>query len=157
MTAEPAVQRILVVAAHPDDIDFSAAGSIARWTSEGVEVHYCLCTDGDAGGSDESITREEMGHIRRAEQTAAAAELGVSEVHFLGHPDGRLYVTHELRRDITRVIRRVRPQRVLVPSPDRVPAPCEYAGPGACGGCDWQHASLPAQREIGRASCRERV
>ena len=119
MSDSPTVDRVLVVTAHPDDVDFGAAGSVARWTGEGVEVHYCICTDGDAGGSDESITRAEMGRIRRSEQTAAAAAVGVTDIHFLGHPDGRLYVTHELRRDITRVIRQVRPQRVLIQSPER--------------------------------------
>jgi LmbE family N-acetylglucosaminyl deacetylase len=119
MADEIKVERILVVAAHPDDVDFGCAGSTAVWTSQGIEVSYCICTDGDAGGSDESMTRAEMGRLRRREQTAAAAEVGVTDLHFLGHPDGRLYVTHELRRDITRVIRQVRPQRVLCQSPER--------------------------------------
>lgn len=117
---EPApVERILVVTAHPDDVDFGAAGSVATWTAGGIQVSYCVCTDGDAGGSDESVSRADMGLIRRTEQTAAAACVGVTDLHFLGHPDGRLYVTHELRRDITRVIRMVRPQRVVSPSPLR--------------------------------------
>ncbi len=119
MADAPTVERILVVAAHPDDVDFGCAGSTARWTADGLEVHYCICTDGDAGGSDESLTRAEMARVRRAEQTAAAACVGVSELHWLGHPDGRLYVTHELRRDISRVIRQVRPQRVVIQSPER--------------------------------------
>jgi LmbE family N-acetylglucosaminyl deacetylase len=119
MADQPTVQRVLMVCAHPDDVDFGAAGSIARWTSEGLDVHYCICTDGDAGGSDETVSREEMARTRRAEQTAAAAVVGVTDLHFLGHPDGRLYVTHELRRDIARVIRQVRPQRVLLPTPER--------------------------------------
>lgn len=119
MTDEVKVERVLVVAAHPDDVDFGCAGSVALWTSQGIEVHYCICTDGDAGGFDESISRAEMGRLRRREQTAAAAEVGVADLHFLGHPDGRLYVTHELRHDITRVIRTVRPQRVISPSPER--------------------------------------
>ena len=119
MSDEPTIDRVLAITAHPDDVDFGVAGSVARWTSEGIEVHYCICTDGDAGGSDESLTRAEMGRIRRSEQTAAAAAVGVSDLHFLGHPDGRLYVTHELRRDITRVIRQVRPQRVVLQSPER--------------------------------------
>jgi LmbE family N-acetylglucosaminyl deacetylase len=119
MTEPAPVERILIITAHPDDVDFGAAGSIATWTDQGIQVSYCICTDGDAGGSDESISREEMAQIRRREQTAAAAVLGVTDLHFLAHPDGRLYVTHELRRDITRVIRQVRPQRVLCQSPQR--------------------------------------
>jgi LmbE family N-acetylglucosaminyl deacetylase len=119
MADELKVDRILVVVAHPDDCDFGCAGSTAAWTAQGIEVHYCICTDGDAGGFDESISRAEMGRVRRREQTAAAAEVGVSDLHFLGHPDGRLYVTHELRHDISRVIRQVRPQRVVCQSPER--------------------------------------
>jgi LmbE family N-acetylglucosaminyl deacetylase len=119
MAGELTVERILVVTAHPDDVDFGVAGSVATWTSQGIEVHYCVCTDGDAGGFDETITRAEMGRVRRREQTAAAAAVGVTDLHFLGHPDGRLYVTHELRHDITRVIRTVRPQRVVCQSPER--------------------------------------
>ena len=120
--ADPgAVERVLCITAHPDDIDFGAAGTIAGWTAQGIQVAYCILTDGDAGGSDESLSRAEMARIRRREQTAAAVTLGVAEadVHFLGYPDGRLYVTHELRRDISRVIRQVRPHRVLCPSPQR--------------------------------------
>lgn len=113
------VERILVVSAHPDDVDFGAAGSVATWTDQGIAVSYCMVTDGDAGGSDESVTRADMSRIRREEQTAAAAQVGVHDLHFLGHPDGRLYVTHELRKDLSRVIRQVRPQRVLCPSPLR--------------------------------------
>jgi LmbE family N-acetylglucosaminyl deacetylase len=116
--SEP-VERILVVSAHPDDVDFGAAGSIATWTDEGIEVSYCMCTDGDAGGSDESMSRAEMARIRRKEQTAAAEIVGVHDLHWLGYPDGRLTATIELRRDISRVIRQVRPQRVLLPSPER--------------------------------------
>ncbi|HEV3124376.1 MAG TPA: PIG-L deacetylase family protein [Candidatus Dormibacteraeota bacterium] len=113
------VDRILVVSAHPDDVDFGAAGSIATWTDAGIEVSYCMVTDGDAGGSDESMSRAEMARIRRAEQTAAAATVGVHDLHWLGYPDGRLAATIELRRDITRVIRQVRPQRVVLQSPER--------------------------------------
>jgi len=113
------VDRILVVTAHPDDVDFGAAGSIARWTSEGIQVSYCVCTDGDAGGFDEAISRADMARLRREEQTNAAAAVGVTDLHWLAYADGRLSVSHELRRDISRVIRVVRPQRVLLPSPER--------------------------------------
>ena len=113
------VSRVLVVTAHPDDVDFLAAGSVARWTDAGVEVSYCVVTDGDAGGFDPSVPRREIPGIRRAEQEAAAKEVGVTDVAFLGYPDGRLTVTIELRRDISRVIRRVRPHRVVTQSPER--------------------------------------
>jgi LmbE family N-acetylglucosaminyl deacetylase len=117
---EPAadLERALVVVAHPDDVDFGAAGTIAGWTDAGIEVAYCIATYGDAGGFDDT-PRERMPALREAEQRAAAKVLGVSDVTFLGYPDGRVYLTHELRRDITRQIRRFRPQRVLCPSPQR--------------------------------------
>jgi LmbE family N-acetylglucosaminyl deacetylase len=114
------VRRVLVVTAHPDDVDFGAAGSVARWTSEGVEVAYCVVTNGEAGGFDDRAARDEVAGVRQAEQRAAAAVVGVADGTFLGHPDGRLVATIELRRDITRVIRRVQPQRVLCPSPQRM-------------------------------------
>ena len=113
------VERVLVVVAHPDDADFGSAGTVATWVRAGVEVAYCLVTDGDAGGFDPDVPREHIPQIRRDEQRRAAATLGVNDVCFLGYPDGRLYVTHELRRDITRQIRRVRPQRVITQSPER--------------------------------------
>src|ERR1700734_634640 len=95
------VERILVVTAHPDDVDFGVAGSVASWVKAGIEVSYCIVTDGDAGGSDRTISRPEMATIRRTEQTAAAAEVGVTAVTFLGFPDGRLTPSIELRRDIS--------------------------------------------------------
>ena len=113
------VERVLVVSAHPDDVDFGAAGSVATWVSEGIEVSYCIVTDGDAGGFDPAVARADIPGIRQTEQRAAAAAVGVTDVTFLGHPDGALYVTHELRRDISREIRRVRPQRVVCQSPER--------------------------------------
>lgn len=114
------VDRVLVVSAHPDDVDFGAAGTVATFTDAGVEVAYCIVTDGDAGGSDPSVSRAQMAAIRRDEQRAAAAQVGVCDVTFLGYPDGRLTVSIDLRRDISRVIRRFRPQRVLAPSPERM-------------------------------------
>lgn len=111
--------RILAVMAHPDDVDFGAAGTIAQWTAAGHQVTYCVITDGDAGGFDPAVPRTEIPSIRRAEQVAAAAAVGVSDVRFLGYRDGELTVTHELRRDISRVIRQVRPQRMVIQSPER--------------------------------------
>src|SRR5580693_85681 len=113
------VERILVVTAHPDDVDFGVAGSVASWVKAGIDVAYCIVTDGDAGGSDRSISRPEMARIRRIEQTAAAAEVGVTDITFLGYPDGRLTPSIELRRDISRVIRQKTPQRVITQSPNR--------------------------------------
>ena len=113
------IERALIVAAHPDDIDFSSGGTIATWTDAGITVAYCIATDGDAGGFDPAVPRSEIPGIRRDEQRKAGAVLGVTDIEFLGHPDGRLTPSLELRRDISRVIRRVRPDRVVLPSPFR--------------------------------------
>ena len=110
---------MLAVFAHPDDIDFGAAGTVARWVDEGIEVAYLLVTRGDAGGFDDT-PREDMPAIREAEQRAAATAVGVTKVNFLdGYADGAIYVTQELRRDIARVIRQWRPERVLTNAPLR--------------------------------------
>jgi LmbE family N-acetylglucosaminyl deacetylase len=113
------VRRVLVVTAHPDDVDFGSAGTVAAFTSAGLEVTYCIVTNGEAGGSDRDLPRSEMAALRQDEQRAAAAAVGVSDVRFLGHPDGRVQATLDLRRDISRVIRQVRPERVITQSPER--------------------------------------
>jgi LmbE family N-acetylglucosaminyl deacetylase len=113
------VSRILAIMAHPDDVDFGTAGTVATWTDARIEVTYCIVTDGDAGGSDPSVSRPDMAVLRRAEQTAAAKQVGVTDLRFLGYPDGRVEATIALRRDLARVIRQVRPDRVVCPSPDR--------------------------------------
>lgn len=120
------VARVLVITAHPDDVDFGAAGTIAQWTDAGLEVSYCIVTNGDAGGSDRSVSRAEMATIRQAEQTAAAKQVGVHELHFLGYPDGRVEQSIGLRRDLARVIRLLQPDRVVCQSPER-----NYARMGA--------------------------
>jgi LmbE family N-acetylglucosaminyl deacetylase len=115
----PDVQRVLAVFAHPDDVDFGAGGTVARWVAEGLEVAYVIITRGDAGGFD-NTPREEMPALRESEQRAAAAVLGVKQVTFLdGYYDGVLTPSIELRHDITREIRRFRPDRVLTSSPLR--------------------------------------
>jgi len=113
------VVRVLVVTAHPDDVDFGTAGTVAAFTAAGVDVTYCVVTNGEAGGSDRAMARADMAALRQDEQRAAAAVVGVSDVRFLGHPDGMVQATTDLRRDISRVIRDVRPQRVVTQSPDR--------------------------------------
>ena len=113
------VSRVLAVAAHPDDLDFGAAGTTAQWTAAGLQVTYLLCTRGDQGGFDDT-PREDMPAIREAEQRAAAKAVGVTDVRFLeGFRDGWLDPTHELQREIVRVIRQVRPDRMLIQSPER--------------------------------------
>jgi LmbE family N-acetylglucosaminyl deacetylase len=116
---EAEVKKILVVTAHPDDVDFGSAGTIATWTDAGHDVIYCVVTNGDSGGRDASVSRADMAKLRQAEQIAAAKCVGVSDVRFLGYPDGRVEATLDLRRDIARVIRQVRPDRVVCQSPER--------------------------------------
>ena len=126
--ADSEIQRILFVTAHPDDLDFGAGGTIAQWTAKGIEVCYCICTNGDQGGEDPSVPREEMPKIRQREQRDAAKALGVpsENIEFLNHRDGWLVPTIELRKEIVRVIRKVKPQRMVIQSPernwDRIPA-----------------------------------
>jgi LmbE family N-acetylglucosaminyl deacetylase len=113
------VNRILCVAAHPDDLDYGAAATIAGWAESGIEVTYLLCTRGEQGGFDDT-PREQMPELREREQREAAAAIGVRDVRFLdGYRDGWLTPTIELQRDIVRVIRQVRPDRMLIPSPER--------------------------------------
>jgi LmbE family N-acetylglucosaminyl deacetylase len=113
------VARVLVICAHPDDVDFGAAGTIARWVEDGLDVAYLLVTRGDAGGFDDT-PRERMPALREAEQRAAAKAVGVEQVEFLdGYADGTVTPTIELRRDLTRAIRRYRPDRILTTSPLR--------------------------------------
>ncbi|HZN18269.1 MAG TPA: PIG-L deacetylase family protein [Micromonosporaceae bacterium] len=113
------VARVLCVFAHPDDVDFGSAGTVARWVAEGLDVAYLLVTRGEAGGFDDT-PREQVPIIREAEQRAAAAAIGVEQVQFLnGYADGTLAPTLTLRRDIAGAIRRFRPDRVLTNSPLR--------------------------------------
>lgn len=119
MMIRETAERILVVVAHPDDVDFGLAGTVATWTAAGQTVRYCVVTDGDAGGFDPAVPRPRIAGIRRAEQRAAAERVGVSEVTFLGYPDGRLEVSLALRAALTRVIREVRPHRLVCQNPHR--------------------------------------
>ena len=114
------MERILVIIAHPDDAEFWVGGTVAQWTDSGIQVTYCVLTDGSGGGFDPDIPRPEIPHIRRAEQQQAAKLLGVSEVRFFGLGEQSLMDDrHELHEDLVRVIRQVRPQRVVCQSPER--------------------------------------
>ncbi len=117
MTAEP--QRALVIVAHPDDAEFTCAGTVARMSAEGWEVYYVLVTSGDMGSHDERMTREKLGPIREREQRAAAKVLGVRECVFLREPDGFVEDTVELRGKLVREIRRFRPDRLITWDPFR--------------------------------------
>ena len=112
-------KRFLAIAAHPDDLDFGCAGTTATLVAAGNEVVYCIVTDGQAGGDDPGVTRADMATLRRAEQTAAAAVVGVTEIHWLGFPDGAVEANLRLRREISRVIRIVKPDVVITQSPIR--------------------------------------
>jgi LmbE family N-acetylglucosaminyl deacetylase len=104
---------VLAVAAHPDDLEFSCAGTLAWWARQGTKVIYLICTSGEAGFDQPGLSREERIAIREAEQRAAAEVLGVNEVVFLREPDGLLQPTLKLRRKIVREIRRFQPDVVL--------------------------------------------
>jgi LmbE family N-acetylglucosaminyl deacetylase len=117
--ADSAVSRVLCVAAHPDDLDFGASGTISTFVDAGLEVTYLLCTRGEQGGFDDT-DREQMPGIREREQREAGAAVGVTDVRFLdGFRDGWLEPDHDLQREIVRVIRQVRPERMLIQSPER--------------------------------------
>jgi len=107
----------MVIVAHPDDAEFTMAGTVALWTKAGCRVTYVVCTDGNAGSHEPGMTREKLAEIRRTEQRAACATLGVEEVVFLGYDDGRLQPTLDLRRDLVRVIRQHKPEVVLCGDP----------------------------------------
>lgn len=113
----PVPPRILVIAAHPDDIEIGAGGSIANWTDAGAEVQFCIVTNGAAGSNEADYDAETLIQQRIAEQREAAAVIGVHTVHHLGYPDGALQPTLDLRRDLTRLIRQFRPNRVLIMDP----------------------------------------
>ncbi len=113
----PTPERVLVVAAHPDDIEFGAAGTVARWIDEGARVRYLLITRGDKGSDDPTADPRELGVLREAEQRRAAAELGVEGVDFLDEPDGQVEPSLRLRERVTYAIRRVQPEIVMTHDP----------------------------------------
>ena len=109
--------RILIIVPHPDDIEFGAGGSAAVWTDAGAEVIYCLVTDGSAGSNDKDVVYSELVERRKREQIEAARHVGVKDIHFLGYADGTLEPSIALRRDLTRLIRQLRPDRVVFMDP----------------------------------------
>jgi LmbE family N-acetylglucosaminyl deacetylase len=112
--------RALVVFAHPDDAEFGFGGTVARWAREGAEVHYVCATDGSAGSNTPGEDREFMRPIRAREMEAAAGVLGVASLTFLGFTDGELVCDLDLRRAVTREVRRQRPDVILAPDPSRM-------------------------------------
>lgn len=110
-------ERVLAVCAHPDDLEFGAAGTVARWTRNGAHVVYVVVTDGSKGSDDPEMTGERLSEMRMAEQRAAAEVLGVAEVVFLGYPDGEVFNTPALRGDIVHQIREHRPDVIVTLDP----------------------------------------
>lgn len=105
--------------AHPDDCDFGAGGTIAQWSAKGIQVSYCIITNGDQGGEESGIPLEEMAQVRQKEQRDAGAELGVSDITYLNYRDGWLMPSIELRKEIVKAIRIAKPDRMVVQSPER--------------------------------------
>ena len=108
---------ILGIFAHPDDPEFGMGGSAAVWSAQGHTVYYCVVTDGSAGSNDSNQDLKELVYIRQAEQRAAAAILGVKDIFFLGYKDGTIEPTLELRLELTRLIRKLKPDRVVCDDP----------------------------------------
>lgn len=132
-------KRAMVIVAHPDDIEFSCAGTIARWVKEGAQVCYVLCTSGDVGIATPGMTKAEAAQIREAEQTAAARLVGVYDVVYLREPDGMLEATMNLRKRLVREIRRFKPDTVICGDPQVL-----WAGNGYINHPDHRAAALAA-------------
>lgn len=121
MHQEPAPpNRLLVISAHPDDIEFVVAGTVAKWVRAGTVARYVVVTSGDAGTHRTDLDRESLARIREAEQTAAAHVVGVDTVVYLRHPDGMVQPTLELRRELVREVRRFKPDTVICYDPTRL-------------------------------------
>ncbi len=119
MPEPPKDKTVMVVGAHPDDPEFGAAGTVARWVQQGATAIYVLCTNGDKGSSDPEMTSERLAAIREVEQRKAAAIVGAREVVFLGYHDGGLEDSAEFRGQIVRLIRKFRPDIVMTHDPYR--------------------------------------
>lgn len=111
------MKRALFIQPHPDDNEFGAGATIAKLTSEGVDIHYLTVTDGGSGSNDKSLSTEELIEIRKKEQEEASSILGVNKLHWLDFPDGHIYDSEELRRELVRVIRTVRPDIIFTVDP----------------------------------------
>ena len=113
------IERVMVVTAHPDDSEFGAGGTVAKMVKQGRELTYVIVTNGNKGSGDRTMTPERLAKIREEEQRNAARALGVARVEFLGYPDCEVEDSRDLRRDVTRQIRRWRPDLVIAQNPHR--------------------------------------
>jgi LmbE family N-acetylglucosaminyl deacetylase len=136
-------ESVMAVVAHPDDIEFTCAGTVARWVKGGARAAYVLCTSGDAGIADPQLTRTQAAAIREAEALEAARRLNVADVTFLRYPDGLLEATLELRQKLVREIRRFRPEVVITGDPTLV-----WAGEDYINHPDHRAASLAAVEAV---------
>jgi LmbE family N-acetylglucosaminyl deacetylase len=134
MTGEQEQRKVaMVIMAHPDDAEFSCAGTVAAWVRQGWDVYYVLCTDGGGGGADDATdlspeARQHTIETRKQEQLTVGKILGLKDSFFLGYPDGQLQPSLDLRRDLVRLLRRYRPSRVICQSPDRTWTPAYSIG-----------------------------
>jgi len=113
------VHRVLVIMAHPDDADIICGGTVIQMARQGIEVTYMVLTNGDKGNHNPLVTRNQLIAMRKEEQRAAAALCGVKQVLFMGEEDGFLHPTRSIRKRVTREIRRIRPELIICPNPDR--------------------------------------
>jgi len=108
---------VLAVGAHPDDMEFGASGTIAKWVEEGATAYYLICTDGSRGSSDPKMTHKRLSEIRKKEQQEACRVLGIKKVFFLNHPDTQLVADLTFKEEIVRFIRRLRPNIMITMDP----------------------------------------
>jgi LmbE family N-acetylglucosaminyl deacetylase len=120
MSSQSTPKVVLGIAAHADDLDFGASGTIARYAAEGAEIYYLILTDGSKGSADPEMTAKRLKAMRQEEQQAALKILGGREVFFLDYVDGELEVTQKLKCDIVRVIRKVKPELVITMDPSMI-------------------------------------
>lgn len=137
------VERVLVIMAHPDDPDITCGGTAALMAQQGIHVYYMILTNGDKGNHNPEITRNQLIAMRKIEQRNAAETCGVKQVIFMGEEDGFLRPTREIRERVTREIRRIRPQLIICPDPDRY-----FGGKGYINHPDHRNAGLVALESI---------
>ncbi|MDI9548467.1 MAG: PIG-L deacetylase family protein [Chloroflexota bacterium] len=137
------VKRVLVIVAHPDDADFTCAGTVMQMARQDIDVTYMILTNGDKGNHNPEITRNQLIAMRKIEQRRSAELCGVKQVLFMGEEDGFLQPTPVIRKRVTREIRRIRPELIICPHPDRY-----LVGDGYINHPDHRNAGLIALEAI---------